>query len=91
MLFKTNLFKLNNLNIIHDLYSQCLTQILSKMTFFFCTEGVHVLSRFPTLVLIMEPELWICARYTTTIIFSEAVENDFQRRANPTASNETSL
>ena len=39
VLFKTNLypygfqiFKLNNLKVIHDLYSQCLTQTLSKTT-----------------------------------------------------------
>ena len=28
-------FKLNKLKIIHDLYFQCLTLILSKMIFFF--------------------------------------------------------
>jgi hypothetical protein len=27
-----HIFKLNNLKVIHDLYSQCLTQTLSKMT-----------------------------------------------------------
>jgi hypothetical protein len=33
--------KLNNLKvIIHDLYPQCLTQALSKMTSFFSVEGV---------------------------------------------------
>ena len=32
--------KLNNLKVIHDLYSQCLTQALSKMTSFFSMEGV---------------------------------------------------
>ena len=34
--FKKNLFilKLNKIKIIHDLYFQCLTQTLSKTTFF---------------------------------------------------------
>ena len=36
-----HLFKLNNLKVIHDLYSQCLIQILFKTTFFFYTEGVY--------------------------------------------------
>ena len=47
LFFKTNLFiygfhifKLNNLKVIHDLYSQCLTQALSKTNLFFSTEGV---------------------------------------------------
>jgi hypothetical protein len=40
--FKTNLHisKLNNLKVIHDLYSQCLTQTLSKTTSFTSLEGV---------------------------------------------------
>jgi len=47
--FKTNLFilsynfhicKLNNLKVLDNLYSQCLTQILSKTTSFTNTEGV---------------------------------------------------
>ena len=44
--FKTNLFynfhiyKINNLKAIDDLYSQCLTQTLSKTTSFTSTEGV---------------------------------------------------
>jgi hypothetical protein len=38
VIFKTNyfydfhIFKLNDLKVIHDLYSKCLTQILSKAT-----------------------------------------------------------
>jgi hypothetical protein len=39
VIFKTNLyiydfhiFKLNDLKVIHDIHSQCLTQILSKTT-----------------------------------------------------------
>ena len=36
-------FKLNNLKVVHDLYSQCLTPILSKKTSFFSMEGVHYL------------------------------------------------
>ena len=46
MFFKTNLFiwlsliQLNNLKVIHNLYSECLTQTLSKTTFFSYTEGV---------------------------------------------------
>jgi hypothetical protein len=32
-LYDFHFFKLNNLKIIHDLYSQCLTQILSKNDF----------------------------------------------------------
>jgi hypothetical protein len=32
--------KLNNLEVIHDLYSQCLTQILSKTSSFTKLEGV---------------------------------------------------
>jgi hypothetical protein len=31
--------KLNDLKVIHDLYSQCLTQTLSKMTSFTKPEG----------------------------------------------------
>jgi len=44
--FKINLFiyfhifKLNNLKVIHDLYSQCLTQTLSKTIFFVGIEGI---------------------------------------------------
>ena len=34
--------KLNNLKVIHDLYFQCLTQILSKTTFFSSMDGVFV-------------------------------------------------
>ena len=36
-------FKLNHLRVIHDLYSQCLTQTLSKTTYFSYTEGVFIL------------------------------------------------
>ena len=32
--------KLNNLKVIHDLYSQCLTRVLSKTTSFLNMEGV---------------------------------------------------
>ena len=32
--YNFHFFKLNNLKVIHDLYSQCLTQTLSKTTFF---------------------------------------------------------
>ena len=35
-------FKLNNLKVIQNLYSQCLTQTLSKITFFSYMEGVYV-------------------------------------------------
>jgi hypothetical protein len=35
-----HIFKLNNLKVIHDLYSQHLTQTLSKMTFFINLERV---------------------------------------------------
>jgi hypothetical protein len=31
-LYDYYIFKLNNLKVIHDLYSQCLTQTLSKTT-----------------------------------------------------------
>jgi hypothetical protein len=34
--------KFNNLKVIHDLYSQCLTQILSKMFSFTKPEGVCI-------------------------------------------------
>ena len=34
--------KLNNLKVIHDLYFQCLTKILSKTTFFSSMDGVFV-------------------------------------------------
>jgi len=37
-------FKLNNLKVIHDLYSQYLTQILSKTTLSVGTEGVLTLT-----------------------------------------------
>jgi hypothetical protein len=33
--------KLNDLKVIHHLYSQCLTQTLSKTTSFTKLEGVH--------------------------------------------------
>jgi hypothetical protein len=49
---KTNLFMLfsyisilNDLKVIHDLYSQCLTQIMSKTTSFTKLEGVWRTSR----------------------------------------------
>jgi hypothetical protein len=35
-----HIFKLNNLKVIHDLHSQCLTEILSKTTWFMGMEGV---------------------------------------------------
>jgi len=35
--------KLNNLKVIHDLCSQCLTQTLSETTFFMGIEGVPLL------------------------------------------------
>jgi hypothetical protein len=38
--YSFHISKLNNLKVLHDLYSQCLTQGLSKMTSFFNTEGV---------------------------------------------------
>jgi hypothetical protein len=56
--FKTNLFiyfyicKLNNLKVIDDLYSQCLTHTLSKTTSKSDTEGVHF-DKSPTLPLSM--------------------------------------
>ena len=34
------ILKLNNLKVIHDLYFQCLTQTLSKTTFFSGMEGI---------------------------------------------------
>ena len=34
-------FKLNDLKIIHDLYSQCLTQILSKTSSISYIKGVY--------------------------------------------------
>jgi len=34
------ILKLNNLKVIHDLYSQCLTQTLSKTTSFSSMDGV---------------------------------------------------
>jgi hypothetical protein len=46
IIFKTNLlydlhiFKLNNLKVVHDLHSQCLTQNLSKTTSNSEPEGV---------------------------------------------------
>jgi len=36
------IFKLNNLKVIHNLYFQCLTQILSKTTFFMVIEGIQL-------------------------------------------------
>jgi hypothetical protein len=36
-----HIFKLNDLKVIHDLYSQCLTQTLSKTTSFIKPEGVY--------------------------------------------------
>jgi hypothetical protein len=38
-------FELNNLKVIHDLYSQCLTQTLFKITFFISTERVYIYSQ----------------------------------------------
>jgi hypothetical protein len=37
-----HIFNLNNVKVIYDLYSQCLTEILSKTTLFIGTEGVLV-------------------------------------------------
>jgi hypothetical protein len=39
-----HIFKLNNLKVIHDLHSQCLTEILSKTTWFMGMEGVDYYS-----------------------------------------------
>ena len=38
--YNFHFFKLNNLKVIHDLYSQCLTQALSKTTSKSYMEGV---------------------------------------------------
>ena len=38
------ILKLNNLKVIHDLYSQCLTQILSKTSSKYYMEGVQAYS-----------------------------------------------
>jgi hypothetical protein len=40
-LYNFHIYKLNNLKVITDLYSQCLTQILSKTTSKFNTEGIQ--------------------------------------------------
>ena len=40
--YNFHICKLNNLKIIDDLYSQCLTKILSRTTSFPNTEGVLV-------------------------------------------------
>ena len=39
-LYGFHISKLNNLKVIHDLYSQYLTQALSKTTLFLSMEGV---------------------------------------------------
>ena len=39
--YNFHFFKLNNLKVIHDLYSQYLTQILSKTSYKSYMEGVH--------------------------------------------------
>jgi hypothetical protein len=39
-LMSFHIFKLNNLKFIHDLYSQYLTGILAKTTYFMSMEGV---------------------------------------------------
>ena len=41
------ILKLKNLKVIHDLYSQCLTQTLSKTIFFSSMEGVPIALRKP--------------------------------------------
>ena len=47
--YKTNLFiwlshfQTHDIKVIHDLYSQCLIQALSKTTLFFSTEGVYTI------------------------------------------------
>ena len=38
--YNFHIYKLNNLKVIDDLYSQCLTQSMSKTTSFTNTEGV---------------------------------------------------
>jgi hypothetical protein len=38
--YSFHIFKLNNLKVIYDLRSQCLTEILSKTTWFMGTKGV---------------------------------------------------
>ena len=40
--YNFHFFKPNNLKVIHDLYSQCLTQILSKTSSKFYMEGVVI-------------------------------------------------
>jgi hypothetical protein len=38
--YSFHIFKLNNLKVINDLYSQCLTQDMSKTTWITSMEGV---------------------------------------------------
>jgi hypothetical protein len=58
VLCKTNLYvvftfsKLNDLKVIHNLYSQCLTQIMSKMNSFTKPEGVYYYT--PSLLVLVE-------------------------------------
>jgi hypothetical protein len=40
-IYDFHIFKLNDLKVIHDLYSQCLTQTMSKMTSNSELEGVR--------------------------------------------------
>jgi hypothetical protein len=40
--YSFHICKLNNLKVSYDLYFQCLTQTLSKTTFFTGMEGVYI-------------------------------------------------
>ena len=54
------IFKLNNLRVIYDLYSQDLTQTLSKTTIILSMERVHEYnSLLPNLMLLLPKEIKI--------------------------------
>jgi hypothetical protein len=49
-----HIFKLNNLKVIHDLYSRCLIEILSKTTWFMGMEAVPFILFATPSVLVLE-------------------------------------
>jgi hypothetical protein len=81
VIFKTNLFiwfhifKLNDLKVIHDLYSQCLTQILSETTSNSEPEGVHACAASHALLL----HLTLVTGAPTKVFFDEHLQRKWWR------------
>jgi len=59
--YNFHISKLNNLKVIDDLYSQCLTQTLSKTTFKSYIEGVVKYLKFDLHYAFMQQHVYVCS------------------------------